>query len=206
MIKIKIIFPDCALELEKDDKFLESLKNIKKLGNCTRVISCSTCPFSIERLGGFHDCYLVDSGVVDNRGNDIPSHINIRFEEVVEDKKEIFRFKVGDIVEAFGLRGVVTSSNNPIGNALFVEFKSGEATWFRTDGTLKHWHKEPSLKLIERPKKKVKKERTVWINVYPDNKQIIHPSYEVANGLLIPGSYKERLACIETKLEWEEEI
>lgn len=71
---------------------------------------------------------------------------------------EPVEFKVGDIVESFGLRGVVTTINDSV----FAEFKTSDAAFssyvymFYLDGRLEPWHPSPTLKLIERPKKLVK--------------------------------------------------
>lgn len=66
------------------------------------------------------------------------------------------KFKPGDIVEAFGLRGVVRSIKNgsiyPVEVDLDIEDYS-EYEVFTVDGLLHEWHKTPSLTLIERPKK-----------------------------------------------------
>jgi hypothetical protein len=68
-------------------------------------------------------------------------------------------FKVGDICMAFGMRCVVedidkSPSDYPV-NVVF-EFSEKKES-FTPNGRLYGWHKEPSLKLIERPKRKVKK-------------------------------------------------
>lgn len=75
-------------------------------------------------------------------------------------------FKVGDKVDWLGLKGKIISikqmgfSNYPV----IVDFGVVKES-FTVDG---RWIEEqqPSLKLIERPKKKVKKEIQVWVNVY----------------------------------------
>ena len=67
-------------------------------------------------------------------------------------------FKVGDIVEAWGVRGVVTGYvNQP--EYIEVKFDNAQAyvTTFFVDGKYMAWHEEPSLKLVKRPKAKVKK-------------------------------------------------
>lgn len=73
-------------------------------------------------------------------------------------------FKVGDIVEAFGCRGVVVALNESRSEPI-VEFEGvfNVRKNFYRDGKYFEWAKEPSLKLISRPKKKVKK--TVWVGV-----------------------------------------
>lgn len=89
-------------------------------------------------------------------------------------------FKKGDIVEAWGLRGVVIYSLPEDSHGILVHFvlsntldtslapirSPGDMGTvicynFMCDGKEKDWHREPTLKLIERPKKKVKK--TFWM-------------------------------------------
>lgn len=74
------------------------------------------------------------------------------------------KFQVGDIVEAFGVRGEIISLENSPSYPILVKFYDTGTFWnkaaFIIDGKFEDWHKEPSLKLIERPKKKVK--RTYW--------------------------------------------
>ena len=68
------------------------------------------------------------------------------------------KFQVGDIVRAFGVRGEVKgfipgpTRYNP--TLIHVELEGGFERHFLLDGRHLHWHKESSLKLIERPKKK----------------------------------------------------
>ena len=69
-------------------------------------------------------------------------------------------FKVGDIVEGFGVRGeVLLGDNQFIHLPVLVKFDGGAKRSFTSDGRLGHWCKEPSLKLIERKKERVLKER-----------------------------------------------
>jgi hypothetical protein len=76
-------------------------------------------------------------------------------------------FKVGDVVEAFGLRGTVVKIYSEFVNPVEVKYEDGEYTLFTLDGKLHHYHKLPSLKLISRAKRKVKKELKCWVNIYP---------------------------------------
>jgi len=66
-------------------------------------------------------------------------------------------FKVGDKVSAFGVEGEVISLDEKNNYPITVEFDDDHLSFFMIDGRASAWHKEPSLKLIERPKKKVKK-------------------------------------------------
>ena len=67
-------------------------------------------------------------------------------------------FKVGDSVEAFGCEGIVSKNNSCdlVDFPIEVTFKEhGHANTFTRDGRCDVWHKEPSLKLIKKAKKKV---------------------------------------------------
>ncbi len=67
-------------------------------------------------------------------------------------------FKKDDIVEAFGVRGVVTTTENPIHEIYPIEVKFDKGLRyinFMTDGRSSEWHKIASLKLVERPKKEL---------------------------------------------------
>ena len=67
------------------------------------------------------------------------------------------KFKVGDKVRAFGCEGVVRVVDKHGLYPIKVRFdKRNNDDCFLLDGSYYHWHKEPSLELIERPKKKVK--------------------------------------------------
>lgn len=71
------------------------------------------------------------------------------------------KFKVGDKVRAFGIDGVVTGTTSFI----TVSFPSKEMNFvFLPDGRTREWHNDPSLVLVERPKKKVKKHG--WVNIF----------------------------------------
>ena len=63
-------------------------------------------------------------------------------------------FKVGDIVEAFGVKGEVMVIDDGGGDyPIRVLFVTGDTDFFRQDGRLNVWHEAPSLKLIKRSKK-----------------------------------------------------
>lgn len=66
-------------------------------------------------------------------------------------------FKVGDVVEAFGCRGEVTRISPDDVYPVLVEFNGNDTHYdsFTTEGKSGVWHKEPSLKLIERPEEKI---------------------------------------------------
>lgn len=100
----------------------------------------------------------------DGRWCDFATDPNDLTEEVTMEKSE---FKVGDIVEAFGVLGRVTDINNDLNYPVVVQYTQLPANTdeFALDGKLVHWHATPSLKLIKRPRKT--KKIKVWVNVAP---------------------------------------
>lgn len=83
-------------------------------------------------------------------------------------------FKKGDIVEAFGCEGEVVSDNGNTHFPLEVRVTIPEndsgciCLSFTKDGKWVPWAKEPSLKLISRPKRKEKRVVEMWVNVSVD--------------------------------------
>lgn len=78
------------------------------------------------------------------------------------------KFKVGDRVRAWGIDGVVQPSCTYSTDVL-VLFDDGHNQHFDKEGKAQSWHKEPSLVLVERPKKKVKKTIERWVAFDPQN-------------------------------------
>jgi hypothetical protein len=109
-------------------------------------------------------------------------------------------FKVGDICEWQGVRGVVVLVDS---DEVLVKFRDSQCnTSFLPDGRYFKWHKEPSLKLLERPKRMVKKSATWWCNIYDDNfsmKAMCFVSKEKAD----EHDDTDRVACIEKTFEYE---
>lgn len=65
------------------------------------------------------------------------------------------------------------------------------------NGRNEEFHKEPSLHLVERPKKKMRIE--AWANVYSDNAFVVHDTKEIADSF---GKNKiERIACVKLTSE-----
>lgn len=83
-------------------------------------------------------------------------------------------FRVGDIVEAFGCRGEVTRHDHNTDYPLVVSFGPKHHEYFTSDGKLWDWHKTPSLKLIERPKKEPLPPVLIKIN-RPEGYEDVHP-------------------------------
>lgn len=77
-----------------------------------------------------------------------------------------FEFKVGDVVEWGGVRGKVYAGLSSLVHPVMCEFENETVASFTYDGKYMDWHKEPSLKLIERPKKKVKKYKVLYRDTY----------------------------------------
>lgn len=107
------------------------------------------------------------------------------------------RFKVNDIVEAFGCRGVVVEINH---NRLYSVTANldGNLELFITDGRHLDWHREPSLKLISRPKRMVTKTIERWVNVYDGGTtggcQLSKLDADNIHGMIHPTSV--RIACV----------
>lgn len=76
-----------------------------------------------------------------------------------EENKTVF--EVGDTVEAFGVIGTVKEIliRDPL--PVIIEFPGGLFKSFPVEGKREIWHLDPSLKLIEKAKRKVKKK--FWI-------------------------------------------
>lgn len=83
--------------------------------------------------------------------------------------REEIKFQVGDKVSAFGVEGVVTRITDVVLFPIKVDFPDSINTSFTIDGRYLGWHKEPSLKLIERPKKKGKKYKVLFKNLQYKN-------------------------------------
>jgi hypothetical protein len=68
------------------------------------------------------------------------------------------KFFKGDLVKWGGVIGKVTESYDHGLFPVFVSFgRCEQRNQFTEDGRVWDWHKEPSLILVERPKKKIKK-------------------------------------------------
>jgi hypothetical protein len=108
-------------------------------------------------------------------------------------------FRLNDVVEAFGLRGTVVKIYSEFVNPVEVKYEDGEYTLFTLDGKLHHHHKLPSLKLISRAKRKVKKEIKFWVNVYPGKKYDIlfvpYAKEEIAHGRTTYGAIAVAVEC-----------
>jgi hypothetical protein len=113
-------------------------------------------------------------------------------------KTEPQSFKVGDFVEAFGRYGAVTSTSNWVE----VKFEDGTLAVFQQDGKFAAWHALPSLKLIERPKRKETRTVEAWVNVYLNGGQVLYHKKVTAD--LYAGS--NRIACVRLTGSYEVEV
>ena len=77
-------------------------------------------------------------------------------------------FEVGDKVRAFGLNGVVDEVIKSDTYPIKVRYYTSEyhSDSFTLDGKIIDWHEEPSLVLVEKVKKKVKKYLFAFKDVY----------------------------------------
>ena len=117
------------------------------------------------------------------------------------------KFKVGDKVRAFGVDGVVDAIHPESNYPVCVKYSHPDCLDyggdFTMDGRYARWHKEPSLVLIERPKRKVKRSKILWFNIYPYGPTGFgHVLKEWADEL----AGKDRIACVKVPIEWEEEV
>lgn len=80
------------------------------------------------------------------------------------------KFEVGDIVDWMGVEGVVKEILGfPNDGHVYVDFYQADMKQgFHPDGKLYGFHKEPSLKLIKKAKKKITVE--CWVNVYSNKR------------------------------------
>lgn len=78
------------------------------------------------------------------------------------------KFEAGDTVSWMGVEGVVNRIDRLGLFSVEVDFHDHSATRvFLSDGKQEPWHKEPSLKLVSKAKKKIAVQ--CWVNVYKDN-------------------------------------
>lgn len=112
-------------------------------------------------------------------------------------------FKVGDKVSWMGLEGIVSNTDRGLVYPVEVFFsgRRKDTHCFTEDGLSYYEHTEPSLKLIDRPKKMVKKKISVWVNVYENDKIYLHRHQLDAECT----GQKNRIACVECVGEYEVE-
>lgn len=110
-------------------------------------------------------------------------------------------FEVGDIVDWCGAQGIIRDIKSPSDSIyrLMVKFENGYFEWFTGCGRIKEWHLEPSLKLIEKAKKKVKKK--FWFVI---SDSLIKARYFSAQLYTNPIKHTPDCQLVEIELEVEE--
>lgn len=98
--------------------------------------------------------------------------------------KEPFKFKAGDKVKCvfYGDKVFTLGRSDRIDYLYLMELGGTSQPTFMEDGRYNHSHTHPSITLVERPKVKVKKRYSGWVNVYSDGRDGggIYPSKERA--------------------------
>ena len=119
--------------------------------------------------------------------------------------KEEFEFKAGDIVEWCGKEWVLRENNDPFTKKQYrlLIRHDGHETDFTVLGYRYSADPGPSLKLIRRPKKMVRKTEERWLNLYTNGTVVSYRDKENADGCanLVGG----RLACQKVTFEYEAE-
>lgn len=106
-------------------------------------------------------------------------------------------FLVNDIVQAYGYKGFVTAITDVIQVSLETD-DGRKHPFFNLDGKLAPWHKEPTLKLIERPVKEVSFEGVVKHTNSIGDKVYLPMSME-DNAKLTPFADKEVIVTVKLK-------
>lgn len=116
-------------------------------------------------------------------------------------------FKVGDTVEAWGIRGKITNILPGILSSYPILVKLDSVSHleeFTRDGKHYNWHQVPTLKLIERPKKKVKK--IYWMGATKcDGKDFLITSCLYPSEMVLKDSTTGFKFKIKVELEMDEE-
>jgi len=121
-----------------------------------------------------------------------------------EENKTVF--EVGDIVEWCGIKGKIVfiyseSTRYPI----LVRFDNNEEKPFTKDGKYYDWHLEPSLKLIEKAKRKVKKKFWIIVGKKDIEEMCIRGSYLLKKEETIEKhELPDEFQIVEIELEVEE--
>lgn len=119
------------------------------------------------------------------------------------------KFEVGDIVSWMGVEGVVICSKHSGDYPIECYFKYGigleYTNFFTSKGRFFYWHKEQSLKLVSKAKKKIAVQ--CWVNVYRRKNgsisQIAHSEEDIAIADRDYGTHKEYLTTVHLSKEIE---
>ncbi len=113
-------------------------------------------------------------------------------------------FKVGDIVEWCGARGTVFYEDINAQKPICVKFENSDYLYyFSENGKYFEWHKEPSLKLIERPKQKVKKYKILF-KTASGEWEMSSSYYETVKDFDYNNIYEDKHILPQTQIEVEE--
>jgi hypothetical protein len=110
------------------------------------------------------------------------------------------KFQVGDQVSWCGAKGVVVDIEEDMTYPVVVMFLGGSRR-FTASGKYLDWHKTRSLKLVDRPKKKVKKTVERWMSISSDQVPCFYLTQQIAEENTSPG----RIACVRLTGEYEVE-
>ena len=120
----------------------------------------------------------------------------------MENKTE---FRVGDRVSWCGSEGKITKIKADYDEDIYpikVNFDGDDGFCFTRDGKYLYSRKEPSLKLIERPKRYETVTIERWVNVYHDYISCFYETEESANYCAL----SDRTACVKLTGSYEREI
>ncbi len=119
-------------------------------------------------------------------------------------------FKIGDIVEWCGVRGYIASEDADGDGFLLVMFPTAinqieRNAYFEKNGKYRNWHAEPSLKLIESPKKrkKVKKYKVLFKDQLGEW-QMSSSHYKTVQDFDCVNIYEDKHTLPQTQIEVEE--
>lgn len=122
--------------------------------------------------------------------------------ELVQEPSSKTQFKVGDIVEWCGARGIVTKFDFGEHLSVRVKFDDNSVWSFTRDGRACDWHKTPSLFIVSRPKKMVTKTVEAWANVYAH----YIPNLFNYKANAEARASNSRIACVKLTGEYEMEV
>lgn len=133
MNKFKVIYTlknERKKEFEFDSKYREVMEKMQEINGC-HGIDCGDCPFEALSI----KCIAVEE---------------IESIQIIDQPQ----FQVGDIVDWCGAMGEVMSENSGRDYENITVAFGDYVKVFLKDGRYFDWHKEPSLKLVERAKTK----------------------------------------------------
>lgn len=122
----------------------------------------------------------------------------INFDVDLYELVETQDFQVGDVVEAFGVKGIVTNIDYTLSMFPVCVSFDQKPMRFMSDGKYLDWNKAPTLKLLERPVKEVTFETTVIKNGWNETDcQLLQN--KITGKLLTPFSDKEVVVTVKLK-------